>query len=79
MHAGMTPAQGLLWMIWCMCEFCVVLALQGSESELSFGRRLPKAPSVPKLTLMELIEDWKSIATNGALTQSLHLAPCGGK
>ncbi len=67
MHAGMKRAQGLLWMIWCMCEFCVVLALQGSESELSFGRRLSTAPSLPKLTLMELIEDMKSKETDGAL------------
>lgn len=48
-----------------------VLALQGSDSELSSLRRLPTAPSMPKLTLMELIEDMKSKDADGELLPQL--------
>ncbi|CAL8466364.1 g5900 [Coccomyxa elongata] len=49
----------------------------GSDSERSSLRRLPSAPSVQKLTLMELIEDLKSNETDGAAI-SVRGGPAGG-
>ncbi|KAK9902831.1 hypothetical protein WJX75_007886 [Coccomyxa subellipsoidea] len=45
----------------------------GSEGDGSSGRRRRSFRSVPKLTLMELIEDWKIKETEGAV-----IAVCGG-